>query len=139
MTRIRYHRCVEAEELLHELSLIIGINLKVKVGAIVSREARARAYARIYGLASAIQIAHSLPPLYTVEFICERALKLDKETLTEVAIHELLHIPETQKGGLRPHGKKVNSIATKKLLKKVDSEFEEEFHKAIENCCASLA
>lgn len=137
MPRIKYLKCSQAEKLMYELSDLIGLDVKARIGVVVSRGARARAYARIYGLSSAIQVAHSLPPLYTIEFICEKAMKLNIEALTEVGIHELLHIPQTQKGGLRPHGDKVNSRITRKLLKNVDREFEKSFYEAIERCCSS--
>jgi len=133
--KIAYLKCNGAEPLMYRLSEAIGIKMKAKIAVIVSKGAKARAYARIYGLPSAIQVGHTLPPLYTVEFICEKSLKLSEADLTEVAIHELMHIPEGQRGGLRPHGKKVNAKITRSLLRRVDEELMKELQSSIKKCC----
>ncbi|MCE4614635.1 MAG: metallopeptidase [Desulfurococcales archaeon] len=85
--------------------------------------ARTRAIARIHGLSSA-WIAAGLQPGYVIEVIGERFYNLSFEEQVKTIIHELLHIPYTFSGGLRPHGKlvngrKVNSIYRKLSLDKL--------------------
>ncbi|MCI4396411.1 MAG: metallopeptidase [Thermoprotei archaeon] len=135
MRSLKYRECRELANLLYKIGNSIGIEIRVSLGVVVSKGARAKAYARIYGLPIPIQRAHGIPPLYTVEFLCEKIDRLGPDEVAEVAIHELLHIPEGQKGGLRPHGKKVNSRITKIMLKKADQSLKFEIYEVLRRCC----
>lgn len=64
--------------------------------------ARANAWARIWGLPSVFQQALGLPAAYAVEFLCPAFDGLPWDEQDRVMIHELLHIPTTFSGGVRP-------------------------------------
>ncbi len=61
------------------------------------------ATARIWSLPQIWQKALNIPSYYIVEVIAERFDTLKEEDKTKVLIHELLHIPKTFSGALRPH------------------------------------
>jgi predicted metallopeptidase len=62
-----------------------------------------RGIARCYSLSKIWQKALSIPSYYIIEVISERYDNLSYENKLKVIIHELLHIPKTFGGGLRPH------------------------------------
>jgi len=72
-----------------------------------SRNATARAYARIWNLPDIWQKALSVGTFYIIEVLTQHYDKLPEEEKEKVLIHELLHIPKTFSGALRPHGGKV--------------------------------
>ena len=72
-----------------------------------SRNATARAYARIWNLPDIWQKALSVGTFYIIEVLSQHYDKLSEEEKEKVIIHELLHIPMTFSGALRPHGGKV--------------------------------
>jgi len=63
---------------------------------------RANALARIWGLPPVFQDALALPPHYVIEFMVPAFDRLPREEQDRVIIHELLHIPRTFSGGIRP-------------------------------------
>jgi len=72
-----------------------------------SRNATANAYARIWNLPDIWQKALSVGTFYIIEVLSQHYDKLPDEEKEKVLIHELLHIPKTFSGALRPHGGKV--------------------------------
>jgi predicted metallopeptidase len=72
-----------------------------------SRNATARAYARIWNLPDIWQKALSVGTFYIIEVLAQHYDPLPDEEKEKVIIHELLHIPKTFSGALRPHGGKV--------------------------------
>jgi predicted metallopeptidase len=72
-----------------------------------SRNATANAYARIWNLPDIWQKALSVGTYYIIEVLSQHYDKLGPEEKEKVLIHELLHIPKTFSGALRPHGGKV--------------------------------
>jgi predicted metallopeptidase len=72
-----------------------------------SRNATARAYARIWNLPDIWQKALSVGTFYIIEVLAQHYDSLPEEEKEKVIIHELLHIPKTFSGALRPHGGKV--------------------------------
>lgn len=63
---------------------------------------RANALARIWGLPPVFQDALELEPHYVIEFMAPAFDRLPREEQDRVIIHELLHIPRTFSGGIRP-------------------------------------
>lgn len=136
MPRLSYTTCmksIDIKELLQNLGMNYMENTEIAV--IVSHFARTNAYARIYGLPKAIQVGHSLSPKYTIEIICENIRKLDCEQIVIVFIHELLHIPRTVSGGLRPHGKNVNNRLARKLSRNLSQTDKKTLCNKIRECC----
>lgn len=73
------------------------------------------AIARIHGLSKAWQRALREPPSYIIEVISERYDMLSEGEKQRIIIHELLHIPKTFSGGLRPH----NTFFHNQILKEM--------------------
>ena len=84
-----------------------------------SKNATARAYARIWNLPDIWQKALNVGTFYIIEVLTQHYDKLDEEEKEKVIIHELLHIPKTFSGALRPHGGKVkiNNTTVNQLFK----------------------
>jgi len=72
-----------------------------------SRNATASAYARIWNLPDIWQKALGVGTFYIIEVLTQHYDPLQQEKKEKVLIHELLHIPKTFSGALRPHGGKV--------------------------------
>lgn len=72
-----------------------------------SRNATASAYARIWNLPDIWQKALGVGTFYIIEVLSQHYDALPGEKKERVVIHELLHIPKTFSGALRPHGGKV--------------------------------
>ena len=62
-----------------------------------------RATARIWSLPTIWQQALNTPAHYCLEVISEKFDRLSPEQQEKVLIHELMHIPKTFSGSLRPH------------------------------------
>ena len=92
----------------------------------------------MYGLPKAIQEAHSLPPLYTIELICDNLRNAPCSEIAKVMVHELLHIPQTFSGGLRPHGPLVNNRRARSLARRIPESVAESLCDSVEKCCGSL-
>ena len=78
---------------------------------------RTRAYARTWAFPRIFQLALDMEPVYVIEIISRHFDKLSGQEQTKVLIHELMHIPKTFSGNLRPHqyGKKSINKEVKKL------------------------
>jgi predicted metallopeptidase len=84
-----------------------------------SRNATANAYARIWNLPDIWQKALSVGAFYIIEVVSQHYDRLCEQEKDKVLIHELMHIPKTFSGALRPHGGKVkiNAHAVGQLYK----------------------
>ncbi len=84
-----------------------------------SRNTKANAYARIWNLPDIWQKALSVSTFYIIEVVSQHYDKLPEQEKEKVLIHELLHIPETFSGALRPHEGhvKINHRTVDKLHK----------------------
>ncbi|MCE4606600.1 MAG: metallopeptidase [Desulfurococcales archaeon] len=91
---------------------------KDRIWCLSSWGAKTKAIARIHGLSSA-WIAIGLEPGYIIEVIGEKFYSLSFEEQVKTVIHELLHIPYTFSGGLRPHGRLVNSRRVNTIYRKL--------------------
>lgn len=74
-----------------------------QIACMRSRGSRARAYARIWGMARVFQIAFAYKPVYIIEVLSEHYDRLNQEDKIKTLIHELLHIPKTFSGALLNH------------------------------------
>ncbi len=90
-----------------------------RVKCLVSWNTKTRAIARIHGLSSA-WIAAGLEPGYVIEVVGERFYRQSREDKVKTIIHELLHIPYTFSGALRPHGRLVNGRRVNTLYRRLD-------------------
>lgn len=61
------------------------------------------AWARIWGLPALWQQVLGIGPAYVVEIIEPEFSRLPEEEQDRILIHELLHIPRTFSGAIRPH------------------------------------
>jgi predicted metallopeptidase len=61
------------------------------------------AWARIWGLPSLWQQVLEIGPAYVVEIIEPEFSRLPEDEQDRILIHELLHIPRTFSGAIRPH------------------------------------
>lgn len=88
-----------------------------------SKESKARAYARTWGLPKIWQMALNVEPAYIVEVLSEHFDKLPKRKQDEVLLHELSHIPRNFSGSLTPHTRSgTNNFhgKLKELLKRLE-------------------
>lgn len=103
---ISYHRAQDIQLLMDDLVKTIPLSYidPNRVICYRSRGSRSkRGIARCYSLFKIWQQALDLPPYYIIEVISERYDHLPRDDQVKVMIHELLHIPMTFGGGLRPH------------------------------------
>ncbi len=87
-----------------------------------SEGSSARAYARIWGLSRIFQVAAGFKPTYVIEVISKYYDKLPEEEKIKVLIHELMHIPKTFSGALKPHRgphHRINKREVEKLLEQM--------------------
>lgn len=74
-----------------------------QVACIRSTGSVSRARARIWAFPTIWQEALGIKPHYVIEVLEEKFNRLSDEEQTKTLIHELLHIPRTFSGALRPH------------------------------------
>jgi len=74
-----------------------------QIAAIRSYGSTSRARARIWAFPTIWQEALGLKPHYVIEVLSEKFDHLSYQDQTKILIHELLHIPKTFSGALRPH------------------------------------
>jgi len=115
--RIRYEEAGDVCEMVKRI-LATGVLPHVDPGRVYcvrSRGARTRAVARIYGVPGP-WVAVGFEPGYVIEVVSERFDGLSCRGKLETIVHELLHIPYTFSGALRPHGRLVNGRRVRKIL-----------------------
>jgi len=86
-----------------------------------SRGSRSKVYARIYGLPRILQKALRTAAIYVIEIVSENFDRLSEEERLKVLIHELLHIPYTFSGALRPHNSKLDDEVVEELYRSYKS------------------
>lgn len=123
MSRVEYKpspKVCEALRLILSTGLFPHIDPN-RISCVESRGSASRALARIYGLPKA-WIAAGLEPGYVIEVITERFNKLSCSEKVKTLIHELLHIPKTFSGALRPHGSLVNEQIVNSYYKRIEAD-----------------
>jgi predicted metallopeptidase len=87
--------------------IIQALNLdyinSLRIVCMRSKGSTANAYARIWNLPQIWQKALDIRTYYVIEVLSENFDCLDEEHQDKVLIHELIHIPKTFSGALRPH------------------------------------
>ncbi len=124
MSRIRYERAPDVCMLIHHIITVCEMFPHVdpdRVYCVRSYNARTRAIARIYGTPGAWIAALGYNPGYVIEVVSEKYDTLDPLSKIKVLVHELLHIPSTFSGGLRPHGKNVNGRVVNTVISRMRS------------------
>ncbi|QKR00061.1 metallopeptidase [Metallosphaera tengchongensis] len=84
------------------LKLDLGLDLE-RVEFIRSFGSRSRAYARTLALPSQWRYILDSRKIYIVEVISEKFDRLTCEDRVYIVVHELMHIPNGMRGGLRNH------------------------------------
>ena len=83
--------------------LDLGYINSLRIICMRSKGSKANAYARIWNLPQIWQKALDIKTYYVIEVLSENFDNLSEEQKTKVLIHELIHIPKTFSGALRPH------------------------------------
>lgn len=94
---------------------------KSALHCIRSHDAKTRAIARIWGMSKMFHEVAGLPVTYIIEVVSRRFDKLSSREKTKVLIHELMHIPLSFSGALRPHkgpGFAINDREVEKICRK---------------------
>ena len=106
MEMIQYYNAPDIRQRITEIVEILRfdhIDLE-KIHCIRSRGSKSkRTIARIHGLSRIWQEALSLDPTYVIEVIHEQFDYYPPKAQDRTLIHELMHVPQTAKGGFRHH------------------------------------
>ncbi|HIQ10362.1 MAG TPA: metallopeptidase [Pyrodictium sp.] len=118
---IQYRVCSGVYEAVKHIVSLLGFKhiYTERVRVVCSQGSRSTATARIWGLPKPFAIAYGVPPCYVIEVLDERFWNLSCEERVAVLVHELLHIPKTFSGGLRPHGKWASKSNIRGLVEKL--------------------
>ena len=118
---IKYYRNRKMERLVY--MIIDKLNLsyikKDKLYVVISIGSKTRACARIYGMPRIFSYI-GIGPAYVIELISECIVKLPCVEVVKLILHELMHIPLTFSGALRPHGKFTSRANIDKYIKKLN-------------------
>jgi len=101
---LRWERAPDIRRRLARIARAVGfrhVNAQ-RLFAVRTYGSRANALARIWGLSGIFQRALGLPAAYVVEVLHPAFDRLSRAEQDRVLIHELLHIPTTFSGSLRP-------------------------------------
>ncbi len=79
---------------------------KGRIFCLRSKNSRARAYARIWGLSRIWQQVLGINSAYIIEVISEKFDKLSEKEKKKILLHELAHVPKNFSGSLVPHYKR---------------------------------
>jgi len=118
--RIKYYEAEDVKKLLRDIVKTLGlryIDLN-RIHCVRSKGSCTYAFARIHGLPRIWQYALKTGPHYIIEVISETFDELTEEEKIRVLIHEILHIPRSFSGGLRPHKRYVEEDIVEELYRK---------------------
>ena len=115
-----FERAFGVEQEVEELVRVLGWDYIIpgQVRCVYSCHSSSRAIARIWSTPRIFSFAFGTNPLYVIELIKRKYDSLSFDDKKKVLIHELMHIPKTFSGALKPH---VNM--KKHLCKTVDNEY----------------
>jgi len=117
--KFEFESAEDVKERIHEIvnKLDLGHVDVINVYCVRSTGSGARAYARIWGLSKIFQFAAGFKPTYVIEVLSHYYDKLSEEEKIKVLIHELMHIPKTFSGALKPHSGKHHRINSREVNK----------------------
>lgn len=103
-SRVQWEPAPDLHRRLGEIARALGFDHVdiSRVHAVRASGSRANAWARIWGLPTLWQQALGVEPSYVIEAIEPDFSSLPVEHQDRVLIHELLHIPKTFSGAVRP-------------------------------------
>ena len=95
----------DVQEIMDDIVRTLGLGHinEFRIICMRSRNAKARAYARIWNLPDIWQKALEVRAFYVIEVLAEKFDALSGVEKKKVIIHELLHIPKTFSGALLGH------------------------------------
>jgi predicted metallopeptidase len=102
---LRYERAPDLHQKISELVGLLGLDYIDPEGLICLRShgSKSGAVAWCHGLPGVWQAALGAKKRYVIEVVSETFDPLSEEEKTKTLVHELMHIPSTFSGGLRPH------------------------------------
>ena len=135
MARLSYEPlpclCRIVEMIVESLPEAFGHVKTDRVYCVASMGHRGASLARIHGMSPA-WAAVGMGPAYLIEIIVENYTLLPPWERVRVIIHELLHIPRTFSGCLRPHGRLVNERVVRRLEGTLARRYPETFRAILE-------
>jgi predicted metallopeptidase len=101
---MEWQRASDIHTRLRRIARALGLSYvdPARIRCVRVQGSRANALARIWGLPPVFQDALDLEPHYIIEFMVPAFERLSRQQQDRVIIHELLHIPRTFSGGIRP-------------------------------------
>lgn len=120
---LSFMRALDEEERIKDIVEKLGfghINTE-QVKCVFSRNSSSRALGRIWSTPRIFSFAFNSSPKYVIELLHSKYMRLSDEEKVKVLIHELLHIPKTFSGALKPHvemGKTISCGVLDSLYKK---------------------
>ena len=109
---MRVTRDLRGEEAVRLLIKLLELNyIRADRVRVVRSNSKSMAYARLWGLSKVLQVGLGTGPYYVIELIDRNFSKLDCNEKVRILIHELMHIPKTFSGHVRPH----NEVFEKEL------------------------
>jgi len=112
---MEWHPASDVHARLRRIARALGLRYvdPARIRCVRVEGSRANALARIWGLPPVFQDALGLEPRYVIEFMAPAFDRLGRREQDRVIIHELLHIPRTFSGGIRPERSRSLSINTR--------------------------
>ena len=111
---MRITRDLRSEEAVRLIVKLLKLNyIRVDRVRVVRSNSKSTAYARLWGLSKVLQVGLGTGPYYVIELIDRNFSGLDCSEKVRVLVHELMHIPKTFSGHVRPH----NEVFEKELRK----------------------
>lgn len=121
MGRVKYVSDEGLSELVRDIVVTLRdylahVDLR-RIAVVKSFGSGSRALARVHALPGVWRFVLGLGPMYVIEVLAERFEALSPDEKVRVLIHELLHIPKSFGGGLRPHRPYVSAEVVERLFR----------------------
>ncbi len=111
---MRVTRDLRGEEAVRLIVKLLRLDyIRVDRVKVVRSSSKSMAYARLWGLSKVLQVGLGTGPYYVIELIDRNFSRLDCSEKVRIVVHELMHVPKTFSGHVRPH----NEVFEKELRK----------------------